>query len=70
MKDWSVVYKASSISQAEIVRGVLSEYDIKAVIMNKQDSTLHHPHGQVEILVPKDMVLRAIKIVNDEIAFK
>ena len=70
MENWSTVYKTSNSSRAAIVKGVLHEKGVDAVILNKSDSTLHMPHGQVEVSVPADMVLRAIKIVNDEIAFK
>ncbi len=70
MKDWSVVYKTKITTRAEIVKGVLMEKGINVVIVNKSDSSLHFSHGQLEILVPCDDVLRAMKIVNDEIAFK
>jgi hypothetical protein len=70
MKDWSTVYETPMISRASIVKGVLAENGIEAVIMNKKDSTLHLDHGQLEVLVPCEVVLRAIKIINDEIAFK
>lgn len=70
MKEWNVVYKTPIISRAEIVKGVLNGRDIEAVIVNKKDSTLHFSHGLVEVLVPNDKVLKAVKIVNDEITFK
>ena len=70
MKDWSVIYKTQNITRAEIVKGVLIESGINAVIVNKSDSSLPLSHGRLEIMVPCDMVLQAVKIVNDEIAFK
>jgi hypothetical protein len=70
MKNWTIVYKTKDISRAEIVKGVLTENGIQAVIVNKSDSSLPLSYGQMEILVPRDVVLRAVKIVNDEIAFK
>lgn len=70
MKDWSVVFKTKNFSRAEIVKGVLIESGINAVVVNKKDSSLPLSHGQLEVLVPCDVVLRAVKIVNDEIAFK
>lgn len=70
MKGWSVVYKTQMLSRAEIVKSLLAEKGISAFIVNKRDSALHLSHGQLEILVPCDVVLRAVKIVNDEIAFK
>jgi len=70
MKDWSVVYESKDISRAEIVKGVLMESGISAVVINKSDSSLPLSHGQLEVLVPCEMVLKAVKIVNDEIAFR
>ena len=60
MKDWSVVYKSTIISRAEIVKGVLIDRQIDAVIVNKQDSA--YKFGQIEVLVRKTNVLGAIKI--------
>ena len=70
MKDWTVVYKSPIFSRAEIVKGILIEHDIDAVIVNKKDSTLHIDHGQIEVLVHRDYVFNAMKIINGEITFK
>lgn len=69
MKDWTVVYKSQISSRAEIVKSVLVERAIDAVIVNKKDSTLHLNNGQIEVLVQKNQVLEAMKIINDEISF-
>lgn len=69
MKDWSVVYKSTIISRAEIVKGVLIDREIEAVIINKKDTTLHLNNGQIEVLVQKQNVIDAMKIINDEITF-
>jgi len=70
MKDWTVVYKSPIYSRAEIVKGVLIEQGIDAVIINKRDSSIHFAHGQVEVLVHRNQVLGAMKIINSEITFK
>jgi len=70
MTAWSVVYKTPIISRAEIVRGILEEQGINAVVINKKDTTLHLPNGQVEVMVSKEDVLNAMKIVEDEISFE
>lgn len=69
MKDWTVVYKSQISSRAEIVKSVLVERAIDAVIVNKKDSTLHLNNGQIEVQVQKSQVLEAMKIINDEISF-
>lgn len=70
MKDWTVIYKSPISSRADIVKGVLNESNIEAVIVNKKDSTIHFSHGQIEVLVQKEDVLKAMKIVNNEIKFE
>lgn len=69
MKDWTVVYKSTINSRSEIVKGVLTDRGIDAVIINKKDSTLHLNNGQIEVLVQKTSALEAMKIINDEITF-
>lgn len=70
MTGWSVVYKTPIMSRAEIVRGILEELGIAAVVLNKKDTTLHMFNGQVEVLVQQDDVVKALKIVEDEITFE
>jgi hypothetical protein len=69
MAEWTVVYKSPISSRSEIVKGVLTDRGIEAVIINKKDSSIHINHGQIEVRVSKEQVLEAIKIVNDEISF-
>ncbi|NJN24523.1 MAG: DUF2007 domain-containing protein [Cyclobacteriaceae bacterium] len=70
MKDWTVVYKTPISSRAEIVKSVLYESGIDAVIINKKDSSIHISHGLLEVMVQRERVLEALKIVNDEISFE
>jgi hypothetical protein len=69
MKDWTTVYKSPIFSRAEIVKGILMEHGLDAVVINKKDSTIHIDHGQVEVLVHRNNVLNAMKIINGEITF-
>jgi len=70
MKDWTTVYKSPIFSRAEIVKGVLIEHGIDAVIINKKDTTVHIDHGLVEVLVHRNHVLNAMKIINGKITFE
>ena len=70
MTGWSAVYKTPTLSRAEIVRGILSELGITAVVINKKDTTLHMFNGQVEVMVQQEDVVRALKIIEDEISFE
>ncbi len=70
MTGWSAVYKTPTFSRAEIVRGILNEQGITAVVINKKDTTLHMFNGQVEVMVQKEDVVSALKIIGDEISFE
>ena len=69
-KNWTTVYKTPISARAEIVKGVLIDRTIEAVIINKKDSTIHISHGQIEVLVSNEDALEAQKIVDDEITFE
>ena len=42
--DWEVVYNSETNYRAEIVKGVLEEHQINAIIINKKDSNYHFGH--------------------------
>lgn len=69
MTTWKSVYKTKERYKAEIVKDVLEDRGISAVIVNKQDSA-YVIIGEFEIHVPVDYIMEAIKIVNDDINFK
>ena len=66
--EWEVVYKSGTNFRAEIVKGVLNENQIDAIIISKKDSNYHF--GHFEVTVQRDSLLKAIKIIKDEIKFK
>ncbi len=67
MDKWKSVYSTEVMVRSEIVKGVLGEHDIEAVVINKKDSSYHF--GFYEISVPQEKVLQALKIIRDEIRF-
>ncbi len=69
MNDWTTVYKTPILSRAEIVKGVLKNHDIEAVLVNKKDSTIIIDNGQIEVMVPNEQALNVAGIVKDEITF-
>ncbi|MGK7391447.1 MAG: putative signal transducing protein [Candidatus Cyclobacteriaceae bacterium M2_1C_046] len=69
MTTWKSVYKTKERYKAEIVKDVLEDHGISAVMVNKQDSS-YVIIGELEIHVPVDNVMQAIKIINDDINFK
>ena len=69
MATWQKVFESDNAIRANIVRDILNEKDIKALIINKKDSS-YTTFGHYEIVVQSDDVLRSIKIIRDEIVFE
>ena len=65
MSRWQTVYKSRLLYKAEIVKGVLSEKDLNPILIDKQDSA--YKIGYFEVMVNPEEVLRAIKIIENEI---
>mgnify|MGYP000162127974 CR=1 FL=1 len=68
MDNWKSVYEDKLEYRATIVRDVLTDRGMDPVLMSKQDSAYNF--GYYEVLVAPDHILRAIKIINDEIKFE
>ncbi|WP_421875038.1 hypothetical protein [Marinoscillum sp.] len=68
MRDWQSVYRDQFEYRAEIVKAVLDDHDMNPVLLNKKDSA--YQLGHFEILVAPDHVIKAIKLINDEIQFE
>ena len=62
------MYRVGSEHRAAIVRDVLQDRSIEAVIMVKKDST--HGFGFLEVQVHADQVILALKIIEEEIHFE
>ena len=67
MNKWQCIYSTTKSYRAEIIKAILEENGISAVIVNKQDMNYHI--GQLEVHVDPDNVIRSIKIIEDEIKF-
>ncbi|HMC97592.1 MAG TPA: DUF2007 domain-containing protein [Flavobacteriales bacterium] len=65
MGNWTLVFRAGSSQEAEIVRGLLEEHDIRAVVMD-QGSSAYPPLGESAVYVDRDDVLRALYLVRKE----
>ena len=68
MSKWQTVYKSRLLHKAEIVKGVLNEKDLNPIIIDKQDSAIKI--GYFEVLANPEEVLKAIKIIENEINFE
>jgi hypothetical protein len=68
MENWIRVYEDQNQIRAEIVKGVLEERGVPAVVLNKKE-TIYQLHGTYQVLVPHDQVLSALQLIQHEIAF-
>ncbi|ADY53478.1 hypothetical protein Pedsa_2939 [Pseudopedobacter saltans DSM 12145] len=58
---WVKIYTSQQFIKSEIVRQVLVDYEIDAVLMNKQDSS--YKFGNVEVYVHPDNFDKAVEII-------
>jgi len=68
MAAWQKVFETSSSIRAEIVKGVLADKGITAIIMNKKES-VYQIHGNYELMVSPSETFQAINIIKNEITF-
>lgn len=68
MSTWQSVFESTIFYQAEIVKTVLIDKGIQAVLLDKKDSA--YPIGHFEVHVPQDQLLKAIKIVKEDVSFE
>jgi hypothetical protein len=65
MSKWQKVFSTPLLHKAEIVKAVLEEHNLNPVIFDRQDSM--YKFGYFEVLVNPDEVIKAIKIIENEI---
>lgn len=61
MENWTKLYSTRNYAEANIIKGMLEENSILAIMLNKQDS--NYLIGEIELYVSilvKDMALRLI----------
>ena len=68
MASWQRVFKDRMEHRAGIVRDVLMDQEIEAVMVNKKDSL--YGFGYFEVQVPANDVILAIKIIQEDINFE
>jgi hypothetical protein len=57
------IYSIGDSYRAELIRQMLSDHDIPAFILNKQDST--YKFGDIELYVHRDHVIRAKLLIRE-----
>lgn len=65
LKDqWICVYSSTFLHNVELIKHLLAESEVGAVVLNQKDS-FYPVIGQIELYVQQDDVIRAKKIIED-----
>lgn len=68
MENWIKVFEDGIQVRAEIVKGILLENEIHAVVLNKKD-TAYQMFGNYQVLVKRDDAIQATKLIQNAITF-
>lgn len=68
MENWIKIFEDGMMIRAEIVKGILVENDIQAVVLNKKD-TAYQMFGNYQVLVKRDDAVQATKLIQNAITF-
>ena len=68
MENWIKIFEDGMMIRAEIVKGVLVENGIPAVVLNKKD-TAYQMFGNYQVLVKRDDAIQATKLIQNAITF-
>jgi type III secretory pathway lipoprotein EscJ len=64
MGTWTLIFSARSPHEAEMVRALLEEHEITAVVMD-QGSSAYPQLGDAAVYVGSDQVVKALHIVRN-----
>ena len=64
MQGWFMLYSTKNYLEANIIKGKLEENNIRAVILNKQD-TNYVPLGEIELYVPAHLKDIAVHLMHN-----
>ncbi|WP_339867887.1 DUF2007 domain-containing protein [uncultured Algoriphagus sp.] len=68
MENWIKVFESAQQVRAEIVKGVLEEHQIQAVVLNKKE-TVYQIFGNYEVHVQRENMIPANNLIQNEITF-
>jgi hypothetical protein len=66
MNDWYKLYTTRNYTEANIIKGMLEENNVAAVILNKQDSS-YLSFGDIELYVPSHLKDIAKQLLNNSL---
>jgi len=67
MEDWFKLYSTKNFAEANIIKGMLEENNIRAIILNKLDSS-YLAFGDIELYVPAHLKDVAIHLMNNALS--
>lgn len=62
-QNWVQLSSCNSVQEAQIIKSLLNENEITAVILNKQDSS--YLFGEHEVFVSYEVLLKAKNLINN-----
>lgn len=63
MNDWITIFETDQLYQAEMIKGMLSDNSIEAVILNQKDSS-YQIFGTIKVMVPEELQEKAREIIK------
>ena len=67
--NWEKVFNSDSEYRANIVKDILDKSGFHPVLLKKKDSSYNN-FGEYEVIVESEFVIKALKIISDEITFE
>lgn len=62
-KNWIVVFTDNFLPKVELVKSMLLQHNIPAIIFNQQD-TAHRTFGEISLLVDRANFLKALHLIK------
>ena len=62
-EQWEVIFSSTALYRVEMLKSLLQEENIPAVMINKQDSS-YIVIGEIELYIKREDVLKGKQIVN------
>jgi hypothetical protein len=63
-KGWVKIFQTTELYKIEIIKSMLEEHEIMAVVFNKIDSS-YLSFGELELYVAQEDIIRAIQLIKD-----
>lgn len=63
MNNWVSIYETDQLYKAELVKGVLCDNGVEAVILNQKDSS-YNTFGTIQVMVSRDHKDQAEEIIK------